>query len=59
MEEVLRHYYSSEQNPIGTQGDYYTSADLDPLFGQILAKHFEEMAHGFDRFNLVELGAAA
>src|SRR5205823_361473 len=28
MEEVLRFYYSSPRNPIGTDGDFYTSADL-------------------------------
>jgi len=57
MEEVLRVYYSSPRNPIGTEGDYYTSADLDPIFGQLLARQFERMAEGFDSFTLVELGA--
>jgi len=57
MEEVLRHYYASEQNPIGPQGDYYTSADLDPIFGQLLARHFDEMARDLDAFTVVELGA--
>jgi SAM-dependent MidA family methyltransferase len=57
MEEVLRHYYSSERNRIGRQGDFYTSADLDPIFGQLLAKQFEQWAADFDSFTLIELGA--
>ena len=57
MEEVLRFYYSSERNPIGTGGDFYTSGDLDPVFGQLLASQFEEWAAAFDAFTIVELGA--
>ena len=38
MEEVLRFYYSSARNPIGPSGDFYTSSDLDPLFGRLLAQ---------------------
>ncbi len=57
MEEVLRFYYASPRNPIGTAGDFYTSADLDPIFGQLLAKQFREWASGLDKFTVVELGA--
>ncbi len=61
MEEVLYHprfgYYSSLRLPIGAEGDYYTSSDLDPIFGKLLAKKFESMAEGSDSFTLVELGA--
>lgn len=57
MEEALRFYYSSSRNPIGIDGDFYTSADLDPMFGQLLAKQFEQWAAHFDSFTLVELGA--
>ena len=57
MEEVLRFYYSSARSPIGTDGDFYTSADLDPIFGQLLAKQFEQWAREFDSFTVVELGA--
>ena len=57
MEEVLRFYYSSQRNPIGTDGDFYTSPDLDPIFGQLLAQQFQEWAAGFDSFTIVELGA--
>jgi SAM-dependent MidA family methyltransferase len=57
MEEVLRFYYSSPRNPIGPAGDFYTSADLDPIFGELLAKQFKEWASSFDTFTIVELGA--
>jgi SAM-dependent MidA family methyltransferase len=57
MEEVLRHYYASPRNPIGLDGDFYTAPDLDPLFGELLARRFEQMAEGFESFTLVELGA--
>jgi SAM-dependent MidA family methyltransferase len=57
MEEVLRVYYSSPRSPIGIDGDFYTSADLDPTFGQLLAKQFEQWSAPFDEFTLVELGA--
>src|SRR5262245_23388663 len=57
MEQVLDHYYASARNQIGTEGDYYTSADLDPIFGQLLARQFQEMAREFDSFTLIELGA--
>jgi SAM-dependent MidA family methyltransferase len=57
MEEVLRVYYASPRNPIGTEGDFYTSADLDPIFGKLLAKQFTQWAADFDSFTMVELGA--
>ena len=57
MEEVLRFYYSSARNPIGTDGDFYTSSDLDPIFGNLLATQFQEWAGEFENFTIVELGA--
>ena len=57
MEEVLRFYYSSLRNPIGPEGDFYTSADLDPIFGRLLARQFVEWSRGIDGFTVVELGA--
>jgi SAM-dependent MidA family methyltransferase len=57
MEEVLRFYYSSPRNPMGPAGDFYTSADLDPIFGQLLAKQFEQWEASFDAFTVIELGA--
>jgi SAM-dependent MidA family methyltransferase len=57
MEEVLRVYYSSPRSPIGIDGDFYTSADLDPVFGQLLARQFEQWSAEFEEFTIVELGA--
>jgi SAM-dependent MidA family methyltransferase len=65
MDAVLYHpdfgYYSSERNPIGRQGDFYTSSDLDPVFGKILAERFFSMATELgvspESFTIVELGA--
>lgn len=57
MEEVLRFYYSSPRNPIGMEGDFYTSGDLDPIFGQLLAKQFRQWAGEFESFTVIELGA--
>jgi SAM-dependent MidA family methyltransferase len=65
MEEALYHpqfgYYSSMRNPVGKEGDFYTSSDLDPIFGQLLARRFVAMAEELDilpeSFQLVELGA--
>jgi SAM-dependent MidA family methyltransferase len=57
MEEVLRFYYASAKSPIGMEGDFYTSADLDPIFGKLLAKQFTQWAADFDSFGIIELGA--
>jgi len=65
MEDVLYHpqfgYYSSARSPIGTQGDFYTSADVDPIFGKLLAFKFAQLAQEIDvetaSFRIIELGA--
>jgi SAM-dependent MidA family methyltransferase len=66
MEEVLYHpefgYYTSSRNPIGREGaDFYTSSDLDPIFGKLLARKFQEMASSLGvsegSFTILELGA--
>ncbi len=61
MEAVLYHpdhgYYSSDKPRIGTEGDFYTSSDLDPIFGNLLARQFEIWSKEIDRFTIVELGA--
>ena len=57
MEEVLRVYYAAPRNPIGTEGDFYTSADLDPIFGRLLARQFQQWAAAFETFSVIELGA--
>src|SRR5215510_5844928 len=64
MEDVLYDpefgYYTS-RNPIGRQGDFYTSSDLDPVFGKLLARKFAQMAATVgvspEAFSVVELGA--
>ena len=65
MEEALYHskfgYYTSARNPIGRQGDFYTSSDLDPVFGKLLARKFSQMAAALgvdpENFMVLELGA--
>lgn len=63
MDTALYHpvfgYYTSDENKIGIQGDYYTSPVLSSLFGQLLARQIEEMwlCLGKGPFTLVEYGA--
>jgi len=65
MEAALYHpefgYYTSVRNPIGREGDFYTSSDLDPVFGKLLARKFLQMAAALgiapEDFTVLELGA--
>jgi len=65
MDEALYHpefgYYTSARNPIGRQGDFYTSSDLDPIFAKLLARKFSRMAAALgiapESFTILELGA--
>jgi len=65
MEEALYHpeygYYCASRHPIGREGDFYTSSNLDPVFGKLLAREFARMAAELDvrekSFIVVELGA--
>lgn len=53
-------YYSSGRNAIGRRGDYYTSVSVGPLFGRVLAAHFEQLWRALDlpnEFTIVEQGA--
>jgi SAM-dependent MidA family methyltransferase len=52
-------YYTSPGEKIGERGDYYTSATLTPVFGEIIAMQLEEMWHmlGEEKFTIVEYGA--
>ncbi len=52
-------YYTSPQNKIGKDGDYYTSTNLTPVFGAMIAKQIEEMwcLSGEENFTIVEYGA--
>jgi len=63
MEMCLYHadlgYYSSPQNKIGMDGDFYTSTCLTPVFGALIGKQLEEMwqTMGEPAFTVVEYGA--
>ena len=63
MELCLYHptlgYYSSSDNAIGKQGDFYTSSCLGNIFGIMIAKQIEEMweSLGMGHFTIVEYGA--
>jgi SAM-dependent MidA family methyltransferase len=63
MEMALYHplmgYYTSCDEKIGIEGDYYTSPVLSSLFGQMLGRQLEEMWHllGKRSFTIVEYGA--
>jgi SAM-dependent MidA family methyltransferase len=62
--EALYHeslgYYATEQQRSGRAGDFYTSVDLGPFFGELLASQFVEMWErlgGDEPFDLVEAAA--
>jgi SAM-dependent MidA family methyltransferase len=67
MELALYHpeqgYYAREAQRSGKGGDFFTSVDVGPLFGELLAVHFAEMHALLDRrtpgapFDLVEAAA--
>lgn len=52
-------YYTSAANRIGTDGDYYTSPSLSPLFGTKIGIQLEQMWNlaGEKPFTIVEYGA--
>ncbi len=52
-------YYTSAKQKIGKEGDYYTSPNLTPVFGEMLGRQIEEMWHilGEKEFTVVEMGA--
>ena len=53
-------YYSGSVDR--RRADYYTSVDVSPVFGRLLARQLEEMWRALDRpaqFTIVEGGAAA
>jgi SAM-dependent MidA family methyltransferase len=62
MELALYHpeygYYASRQQRSGRSGDFYTSVDVGPLFGELLAVQFARMASVVPgEFSLVEAAA--
>ncbi len=52
-------YYSSSREKIGSSGDYYTSPNITPAFGEMMGRQLEEMWHilGKNRFTVLEMGA--
>jgi SAM-dependent MidA family methyltransferase len=54
-------YYTSDKKKIGKTGDYYTSSNLTPAFGEMLGKQIEEMWHilGKEEMRVVEMGAGS
>ncbi len=55
-------YYASRQPPIGAAGDYFTSPEVHPAFGALLARQVEQvwLAMGRPgRFATVEVGAGS
>ncbi|MFZ2412195.1 MAG: SAM-dependent methyltransferase [Candidatus Methanoperedens sp.] len=52
-------YYTSSREKIGKTGDYYTSPNLTPVFGEMIGRQLEEMWHilGGKEFTVVEMGA--
>ncbi len=65
METVLYHpqhgYYASRE-PMGREGDYLTSPEVNPIFGSLVAKQIEqfwELLGRPARFDMVEQGAGS
>lgn len=53
-------YYTSSRERIGRQGDFYTSPDVHPIFGGLIAKQLAQMWRELgspDVFTVVEMGA--
>lgn len=53
-------YYMREREKIGPLGDFYTSPDVSPLFGKVLADQLEEMwrlSGSPGRWDILEFGA--
>jgi SAM-dependent MidA family methyltransferase len=62
MEERLygaNGYYADEKTTSGRRGDYFTAADVSPVFGRLLAATFAQWAHEFAvrPFHWIEAGA--
>jgi len=52
-------YYNTARRKIGSEGDFYTSSNVHPAFGAILAKLFSQLREVSDAepLTIVELGA--
>jgi SAM-dependent MidA family methyltransferase len=54
------HGYYSKQREIGQRGDYYTGANIHPLFGELLAEKSAELVGSLDSpggLSILEVGA--
>ncbi len=49
-------YYMAARTRFGRAGDYYTSAQVSPVFGELWARFFDSRVHG-DSLAIVEVGA--
>ncbi|TCP67252.1 class I SAM-dependent methyltransferase [Heliophilum fasciatum] len=63
MEQALYHpqygYYTTSTNPIGLQGDFFTSPEVGPVFGELLARQihdFWQQAGQPPVFHVIECG---
>jgi SAM-dependent MidA family methyltransferase len=53
-------YYNLAHNPIGSQGDYYTTPHMTPVFGAMITRQLTELWEKLSKpetFTVVELGA--
>jgi SAM-dependent MidA family methyltransferase len=50
-------YYNTARIKIGPEGDYFTSSNVHPAFGAVLADAFAEMCAGSSLLTIVEFGA--
>lgn len=64
MEQALYHpglgYYRRDRDPFGVGGDFYTSSQLQPVFGRLIARWIggvREAMGSPEDFRVVELGA--
>ena len=63
MEMALYHpelgYYRRPRDPFGIGGDFYTNAQLQPVFGRLLTQQIDTWRHemGPEDFTVVEMGA--
>lgn len=53
-------YYARAARRTGRSGDFFTSVDVGPVFGSLLARQFADMwrHHGHEGFDLVEAAAS-
>ncbi len=47
-----RGYYRGKRDPFGAEGDFYTAAQVQPLFGRVIAAEIETLAPGEPVFEL-------